>query len=132
MKKLFALFVLFFLASCNETGVEEFSAVETNYEFYAYTPGYDLDSRTYVDENYALRWVNDDRITIFHGMLEPLQFAFMGDTGSKSGKYYNVDGIFYAPDPDAPNNVAIYPYSADHVLDETTRAVTLEMPAVQN
>lgn len=132
MKKLFALFVLFLLASCNETGVEEFSAVETNYEFYAYTPGYDLDSRTYVDENYGLRWVNDDRITIFHGMLEPLQFAFMGDTGSKSGKYYNVDGIFYAPDPDAPNNVAIYPYSADHVLDETTRAVTLEMPAVQN
>lgn len=132
MRKLFAFFALFLLASCNEAGVEEQSAVETNYEFYAYAPGYDADSRTYVDENYGLHWINDDRITIFHGMLEPLQFAFMGATGSKSGKYYNVDGIFYAPDPDAPNNVAIYPYSANHVLDETTRAVTLEMPAVQN
>lgn len=132
MRKLFAFFALFLLAACNEAGVEEQSAVETNYEFYAYAPGYDADSRTYVDENYGLHWINDDRITIFHGMLESLQFAFMGETGSKSGKYYNVDGIFYAPDPDAPNNVAIYPYSANHVLDEATRAVSLEMPAVQN
>lgn len=131
MKKLMILSAMFLLASCSKTAIEEVTIGTTDYEFTAYAPDGQADARTYVDEQMKLHWTKNDLITIFHGMLEPLKFGFRGDTGATSGTYYNVDGIFYAPDQSAPNNVAVYPYSADHLLDENTRAVTLTMPAEQ-
>ena len=122
---------MLFLVSCSKSAVEEASIVATDYEFTAYTPEEQSDSRTYVDAQMKLHWTKGDLVSIFHGMLEPLKFGFRGETGATSGTYYNVDGVFYAPDQSAPNNVAIYPYSADHLLDEDTRAVTLTMPAEQ-
>lgn len=129
MKRLFALLAFFLLASCQEASIEETATTAVDYKFYAYMPG--VDGRTYVDDQFGLHWTNDDRVTIFHGIVDPLQFAFTGDTGAKSGTFRNVDGIFYAPDPDAPGNVAVYPYSDNHVLNESTRAVALTMPAEQ-
>lgn len=131
MKKLMILCAMFLLASCSKTAIEEVTIGATDYEFTAYAPDGQTDARTYVDEQMKLHWTKNDLITIFHGMLEPLKFGFRGETGATSGTYYNVDGIFYAPDQSAPNNVAVYPYSADHLLDENTRAVTLTMPAEQ-
>lgn len=131
MKKLMILCTMLFLVSCGKSAVEEASIVATDYEFTAYTPEEQSDSRTYVDAQMKLHWTKGDLVSIFHGMLEPLKFGFRGETGATSGTYYNVDGIFYAPDQSAPNNVAIYPYAADHLLDEDTRAVTLTMPAEQ-
>ena len=122
---------MFVLASCSKSPVEEASMAVNDYEFYAYAPEAQSDSRTYVDAQKKLHWTKGDLITIFHGLLEPLKFGFRGETGATSGTYYNVDGIFYAPDQSAPNNVAIYPYSADHQLNDSSRAVTLSMPAVQ-
>lgn len=131
MKKLMILCTMFLLASCSKTAIEEVTIGATDYEFTAYAPDEQADARTYVDDQMKLHWTKNDLITIFHGMLEPLKFGFRGETGATSGTYYNVDGIFYAPDQSAPNNVAVYPYSADHLLDENTRAVTLTMPAEQ-
>lgn len=131
MKKLILFCAMFVLASCSKSPVEEVSMAVNDYEFYAYAPEAQSDSRTYVDAQKKLHWTKGDLITIFHGLLEPLKFGFRGETGATSGTYYNVDGIFYAPDQSAPNNVAIYPYSADHQLNDSSRAVTLSMPAVQ-
>ena len=119
------------LASCSKSAIEEATIGTTDYEFTAYAPDEQSDSRTYVDTQMKLHWTKGDLVTTFHGLLEPLKFGFRGETGATSGTYYNVDGIFYAPDQSAPNNVAVYPYSADHLLDEDTRAVTLTMPAEQ-
>lgn len=131
MKKLVTLCAIILLASCSKSAIEESTVVTNDYEFYAYTPDSQVEARTYVDAQYDLHWTKGDLITIFHGMLEPLKFGFRGETGATSGTYYNVDGIFYAPDQKAPNNVAVYPYSADHQLNESSRAVTLMMPAEQ-
>ena len=131
MKKLILFCAMFVLASCSKSPVEESSMAVSDYEFYAYAPEAQSDSRTYVDAQKKLHWTKGDLITIFHGLLEPLKFGFRGETGATSGTYYNVDGIFYAPDQSAPNNVAVYPYSADHQLNDSSRAVTLSMPAVQ-
>ena len=129
MKRILYFAALSLLAACGKHGLEEFAAPD--YTFYAYTPDAQADARTYVDEALKLRWTHDDRITVFHGMLQPLQFAFMGETGSLSGTYRNVDGVFYTPDPDAPNNVAVYPYSAAHPLNADDRSVMVMMPTEQ-
>lgn len=131
MKRFVYVVAMLLLAACNDSGMEEQQLASNEYEFYAYVSDVASEARTYADAQQKLHWTNDDRITIFHGMLQPLQFAFMGATGAQSGTYRNVDAIFYAPDPNAPNNVAIYPYSANHQLDEQTRAVALTMPAEQ-
>lgn len=123
--------MMLLLASCSKPALEEETIGVADYEFTAYAPDKQTDSRTYVDAQMKLHWTKNDLITIFHGILEPLKFGFRGATGATSGTYYNVDGIFYAPDQSAPNNVAVYPYSADHILNEQTRAVTLTMPAEQ-
>ena len=131
MKRFVYVVAMLLLAACNDSGMEERRLASNEYEFYAYVSDVASEARTYADAQQKLHWTNDDRITIFHGMLQPLQFAFMGATGAQSGTYRNVDAIFYAPDPNAPDNVAIYPYSANHQLDEQTRAVALTMPAEQ-
>ncbi|MBO5189307.1 MAG: leucine-rich repeat protein [Alistipes sp.] len=131
MKRVFLFLVLLLVVSCDKVGIDEQSIGAEEVAFEAFIPENQVDSRTYVDDQLRLRWTNDDRITIFHGVLDPLQFVFRGATGSKSATYYNADGVFYSPDQSAPNNVAVYPYSTNHRLDEDTRAVTLTMPAEQ-
>lgn len=131
MKRVFLFLVLLLVVSCDKVGIDEQSIGAEEVAFEAFIPESQVDSRTYVDDQLRLRWTNDDRITIFHGVLDPLQFVFRGATGSKSATYYNADGVFYSPDQSAPNNVAVYPYSTNHRLDEDTRAVTLTMPAEQ-
>lgn len=132
MKRLFALLALpLMLAACEKGPNEEPNQSMEPVVFYAAFEEAAPETRTFVDTNFSLHWHADDRLTIFHGVTEPLQFSFTGETGAKSGTFRNTGGIFYAPDPDAPHNIAVYPYAASHQLDAANHQVVLEMPAVQ-
>lgn len=133
MKRIFWLFAVLLIASCEQSPVEEQSIIDQPTEFWATFEGADENqTRTYLDEQIRMRWTADDRLTIFMKTTYNREFAFTGKTGANAGgfKQISVDDDFWFG-YDLANNYAIYPHSADNAFDETDCFFTTTMPAEQ-
>ena len=134
MKHFFmVLCALLTLAGCTDFPVDEIVDT-TEPEFYATIEGSDADAatKTYVDDQIRMRWTANDKITMFNRTTYLRQYTFTGKTGANAGGFKKTsedDEFWYGDDVD--NIYAVYPYSDDITLDETSCALTLNMPAEQ-
>ena len=128
-----ALCALLTLAGCTDFPIDEIVDT-TEPEFYATIEGTDADAatKTYVDDQIRMRWTANDKITMFNRTTYLRQYTFTGKTGANAGGFKKTsedDEFWYGDDVD--NIYAVYPYSDDITLDETSCALTLNMPAEQ-
>ena len=125
---------LLLLAGCTNHPIDEIlGATET--EFYASLENTDENAttKTYVDDQIRMRWTAEDKITMFNKTTYLRQYTFTGKTGANAGGFKKTsvdDEFWYGADVD--NIYAVYPYSEDITLDETSCALTLDMPAEQS
>lgn len=135
MKQFFlALYTLLIVAGCTKSTVDEIIDINKA-EFYANIEGaYDSepDTKTYIDDLIRMRWSANDKISMFNKTTYLREFTFTGKTGANAGGFRQTstdDEFWYGADVD--NIYAVYPYSEDMQIDETSCAITLIMPAEQ-
>ncbi len=135
MKQLiFTLCTLLLLVGCTESPIDEIGEIG-DAEFYATIEGLEdtTSTKTYVDGQIRMRWTAEDKITMFNKTTYLRQYTFTGKTGANAGGFKKTstdDEFWYGADVD--NIYAVYPYSEDITLDETSCVLTLDMPAEQS
>lgn len=88
-------------------------------------------TRTFIDEQIRLRWMSDDRITIFVGTTRNKQFAFAGETGDNAGDFNEIKSASFGTGNDVERHYAVYPYISSTKLDESGY-ITYTFPAIQS
>ena len=87
-------------------------------------------TRTFVGEDLRLFWTADDRISVFPGTTDNLQYRFLGETGDRSGDFEEVTPSGARSGSDVSAIYAVYPYQPAAGLS-AGGAVTVELPSVQ-
>ena len=130
MKKILALFAaIAALASCT---VKEPVGPERTADspiLHASFEGLEA-TRTFVGEDLRLFWTADDRISVFPGTTDNLQYRFLGGTGDRSGDFEEVTPSGARTGSGVDAIYAVYPYQPAACLS-ADGAVTVELPAVQ-
>ena len=72
----------------------------------------DTSTRVYADENMAVLWNADDRISIFEKFTYNREYAFQGEDGDNSGSFTRVDNGAAGSGSTLPNYYAVYPFAA--------------------
>lgn len=89
-------------------------------------------TKTYLNEKGQLRWVADDRVSIFVGKTFNQEYRFIGETGSNNGAFSMVGenpGFVVADKLQA--NYAVYPHSKNNMMDKNGTIMVL-LPEIQN
>ena len=130
MKKILALFAaIAALASCT---VKEPVGPERTADspiLHASFEGLEA-TRTFVGEDLRLFWTADDRISVFPGTTDNLQYRFLGGTGDRSGDFEEVTPSGARTGSGVDAIYAVYPYQPAACLS-ADGAVTVDVPAVQ-
>ena len=129
------LCTLLLLVGCTESPIEEIIDIN-DAEFYAIVEGAEdtlSDTKTYIDNQIRMRWTAEDKIAMFKRTTYLRQYSFTGKTGANAGGFRqtSVDDEFWYG-ADVANIYAVYPYSENITLDETSCVLTLDMPAEQS
>lgn len=128
------LCTLLIIVGCTESPIEEIIDIN-DAEFYAIVEGAEdtlSDTKTYIDNQIRMRWTAEDKIAMFKRTTYLRQYSFTGKTGANAGGFRQTsvdDEFWYGVDLD--NIYAVYPYSDNIQLDETSCAITMNMPAEQ-
>ena len=131
MKKLFWMLAALLFVGCEQTPIEEQSAlVQLPEEYWA---SFDGDSRTYLDGQVRMLWTKDDRLTVFQGTTYAREFAFTGRTGANAGGFRqkSVDDPYWFG-YDLATTYAIYPHSEDTWFHEVDMYMGVTLPAEQS
>jgi len=88
------------------------------------------ESRTYIENDYSLRWTEDDRISLFNGNTLMRQYKFNGKTGDNSGTFSIIDKPFGTGEI-LSANYAIYPYISDTKITDVG-VINTTLPAKQS
>ena len=126
MKKYLIFFVaLCTLLSCTKTELETENEVSGTKFYYAEVP-YE-DSKTYIDTDYEIHWIADDRISVFCSPANE-QYRFTGATGDWKGTFENLTEPAI---PTYSRNYAVYPYQSGNT-SASEGTMTVSFPSEQS
>lgn len=87
-------------------------------------------TRTYIDGSNRLHWTADDRISVFYGTTENIEYKFDGATGDVSGSCTAI-GTATGSGTAISQHYAVYPYSAAHAV-LSTGGISINLPSSQS
>ena len=87
------------------------------------------DTRTYIDNECHIHWNYDDRLAVFYGNGQNIEFRFEGATGDTSGEIRPVTSLGSTIAP-LGAIYALYPYS-ENVAIKTKGLLRFTLPSVQ-
>ena len=94
----------------------------------------DNETKTYSDESLRVRWMHDDRVTIFEDVTYGRELFFMGKDGATGGGFDYVSSSsrppYYGGEDLGGMKYAIYPHSSDTEID-SDGTLTYILPATQ-
>ena len=90
----------------------------------------DEDTRTYVEDNFYLRWHEGDLISAFLGNTLNNKYIFKGETGDNGGTFSAVSSTELGSSYPLDNIFAIYPYD-ENIEISKTGTISCSLPAVQ-
>lgn len=119
----------FVAVGCNTLFDEEMSSISTS-DYPSLNIGFEADTRTFVEGNTTLCWHADDRLSVFVGSTQNVEYRFDGKDGDVRGtasavgdaadKGSAIDGVY-----------ALYPYNDDAELSTSGEFTTI-LPAEQS
>lgn len=88
------------------------------------------DTRTYVEDNFYLRWHEGDLISAFLGNTLNNKYIFKGETGDNSGTFSAVSSGELGSNYPLDNIFALYPYDENAEISKMS-VISYSLPAVQ-
>lgn len=113
MKKTLYLLSMLFIAACtaDNLGIEE--SADNDMKFYASFEGA-APTKTYLNDEGNIRWIADDRISIFAGNTYNQQYSFDGETGQRGNTFTAVGSLGTGAVLQA--NYSVYPYAEGNTI----------------
>ena len=132
MKKLFIFIALtVWAASCANWEEDTYVHPMGDVEFYAsFEQPEETETKVYANEDYHLRWNEDDRVSIFNKTTSNQQYRFSGLTGDDSGEFAKVDVEEFMTGNPIQNVVSVYPYQKSTIISEN-EDLSITLPAEQ-
>lgn len=135
MKKIIGLlsFATLMLAGCS---VEESKYLQDNAGvfpiFYAsFDDTSELDTKTYVENKFSLRWTKDDRLSVFAGNTYNCEYKYDGETGADNGTFSVITSAEVISGEALQAYYAVYPYNVSHEINPK-EGLSVVLPFVQN
>jgi len=88
------------------------------------------DSKTYVNDNYRIRWNAGDKISLFNKITYNSRYRFDGDDGASGGTFSQVNTSETISGKSLPSVYAVFPYDSGTTLDQSGH-LTLDLSYVQ-
>ena len=129
-------FLLFFVAAvlfvaCDNKFEDEGNTIQRVSSLPTLTAEFaDEDTRTYVEDNFYLRWHEGDLISAFLGNTLNNKYIFNGDTGDNGGTFSAVSSTELGSSYPLDNIFAVYPYDEDNEISKAG-VISCSLPAVQ-
>ncbi len=115
--------------SLREENIEIQSPVDD--VFYAsFEPSSDEDTKVYAGPDLFLRWVSDDRVSIFNKLTYNQQYRFTGKTGANYGGFRKVNSDEFVTGNKIDHVVSVYPYQESTDISEE-EVLSLTLPSEQ-
>ena len=128
-------FLLFLVASllfvaCDNKFEDEGNTIQSVSTLPTLTASFEEDTRTYVEDNFYLRWHEGDLISAFLGNTLNNKYIFKGETGDNGGTFSAVSSTELGSSYPLDNIFAIYPYDEDNEISKAG-VISCSHPAVQ-
>lgn len=122
------------MAACTEDPNRESEMLRSgDYTLHA---AFDNTSRTYVAEDYHLRWTKGDKLSVFWGNTYNQEYLFEGETGANSGDFnpVSVDDNTLQTGNDLGAIFAVYPYNSTITIRDgaADSPISMTLPAEQS
>ena len=130
MKKLLLfVFAAFAFAACEQTPIEEQSAIRQDAPE-TLTVGFEGDdTRIQLNEAQKTVWTKGDLVSVFYRSNANQQWKYDGETGARTANLKRVDAGTATRDMDRV--VVVYPYNEDYYINPSTFNVQASLPATQ-
>ena len=131
MKKLLLfVFAAFAFAACEQTPIEEQSAIRPDAPE-TLTVGFEGDdTRIQLNEAQKTVWTQGDLVSVFYRSNANQQWKYDGETGARTANLKRVDAGTATRDMDRV--VVVYPYNEDYYINPSTFNVQASLPATQH
>ena len=131
MKKLLLfVFAAFAFAACEQTPIEEQSAIRQDAPE-TLTVGFEGDdTRIQLNEAQKTVWTQGDLVSVFYRSNANQQWKYDGETGARTANLKRVDAGTATRDMDRV--VVVYPYNEDYYINPSTFNVQASLPATQH
>ena len=131
MKKLLLfVFAAFAFAACEQTPIEEQSAIRQDAPE-TLTVGFEGDdTRIQLNEAQKTVWTKGDLVSVFYRSNANQQWKYDGETGARTANLKRVDAGTATRDMDRV--VVVYPYNEDYYINPSTYNVQASLSATQH
>ena len=97
----------------------------------------EIETKTYADEDLRVRWMHDDRVTIFEDVFDPVELYFAGEDRRTGGGFDYVEGsgghAYYGGSELGEKKYAIYPHSSETQISRVNKEniISYVLPGTQ-